>query len=114
MVRSSLTGSRSSAIPPCLTPKPPPDPSRRHQNSVIAPAQAGGSSGIATPGWCPTNNIAPDQSNPNAFQPKASTTLTSVLFVVRLNTLRTAAFFRTLLRPKTGCSSGPTLLYDEG
>src|SRR5215471_8500884 len=24
-------------MPPCLKPKPPPDPSRRHQNSAIAP-----------------------------------------------------------------------------
>src|SRR6266851_10189639 len=30
-------GSRSSAILPCLKPKPPPDPSARHQNSAIAP-----------------------------------------------------------------------------
>jgi tetratricopeptide (TPR) repeat protein len=30
-------GSRSSAILPCLKPKPPPDPSGRHQNSAIAP-----------------------------------------------------------------------------
>src|SRR6202048_1827918 len=29
-------GSRSSAILPCLKPKPPPDPSSRHQNSAIA------------------------------------------------------------------------------
>src|SRR5439155_23575416 len=33
-----LTGSRSSAILPRLKPKPPPDPSGRHQNSAIAPA----------------------------------------------------------------------------
>ena len=35
-LKSSLTGSRSSAILPHLRPKPPPDPSSRHQNSAIA------------------------------------------------------------------------------
>ena len=30
-------GSKSSAILPCLKPKPPPDPSGRHQDSAIAP-----------------------------------------------------------------------------
>src|ERR1700726_511238 len=35
-------GSRSSAILPCLKPKPPPDPSGRHQISAIAPTKGTG------------------------------------------------------------------------
>ena len=34
-------GSKSSAILPCLKPKPPPDPSGRHQDSAIAPHRYG-------------------------------------------------------------------------
>jgi hypothetical protein len=49
------------------------------------------------PGWCPTNNIAPDQSHANAFQPKASTIFDEHALRSSAEYLTDRCFFRTLL-----------------